>query len=247
VELPDALQQLERQVERGSFFMQASLDEIAGRTSGVEGFVVELVEVLRAKGVLADDDLRRSSADTDADTAPAAGTAPEAGPVEGGEEPELELGPPDAVAGAPPPQPPQWPGIALRVEGDELAPPAQVNCAERMHICHAVCCKLNFALTAEEVDAGKVKWDLGFPYIVRHDADGLCTHNDRATGGCGVYADRPGICRRYSCANDRRIWKDFERMELNSEWLDGHVSEPTRIRLRMDLPLMQATVPPAQD
>jgi hypothetical protein len=74
-------------VERGSFFMQASLDEIAGRTSGVEGFVVELVEVLRAKGVLADDDLRRSSADKDADTAPAAGTAPEAGPVEGAKSP----------------------------------------------------------------------------------------------------------------------------------------------------------------
>jgi Fe-S-cluster containining protein len=238
VEQPDALQQLERQVERGSFFMQASLDEIAGRTSGVEGFVVELVEVLRAKGVLADDDLRPST-----DAASEGDTASEVGAVE-----EVkELGPPDAVAGAPPPQPPQWPGIALRVEGEELAPPARVNCAERMHICHAVCCKLNFALTAEEVDAGKVKWDLGFPYIVRHDADGLCTHNDRATGGCGVYADRPGICRRYSCANDRRIWKDFERMELNSEWLDEHVSEPTRIRLRMDLPLMQTTVPPAQD
>jgi Fe-S-cluster containining protein len=257
VEQPDALQQLERQVERGSFFMQASLDEIAGRTSGVEGFVIELVEVLRAKGVLADDDLRRPGSDTapavdtaaGADTAPEVGsapevdTAPEAGPAE---EPE-ELGPPDAVAGATPPPPPHWPGIALRVEGEQLAPPAQVNCAERMHICHAVCCKLNFALTAEEVDAGKVKWDLGFPYIIRHDADGLCTHNDRATGGCGVYADRPGICRRYSCANDRRIWKDFERMELNSEWLDEHVSEPTRIRLRMDLPLMQATEPPAQD
>jgi Fe-S-cluster containining protein len=113
-----------------------------------------------------------------------------------------------------------------------------------MHICHAVCCKLNFALTAEEVDAGKVKWDLGFPYIVRHDADGLCTHNDRATGGCGVYADRPGICRRYSCANDRRIWKDFEKMELNSEWLDEHLSEPTRIRVA--LPLMQETQPPAR-
>jgi Fe-S-cluster containining protein len=237
VEQPEALQQLERQVERGSLFMQASFEAIAGRTSGVEGFVVELVEVLRAKGVLADDDLRPTGADTEA------GTPPEAGPVEEAEE---VLGPPDAVAGAPSPQPLQWPAIALRVEGEHLEPPAQVNCAERMHICHAVCCKLNFALTAEEVDAGKVKWDLGFPYIVRHDADGLCTHNDRATGGCGVYADRPGICRRYSCANDRRIWKDFERMELNSEWLDEHLSEPTRIRLRMDLPLMQATEPRAQ-
>jgi Fe-S-cluster containining protein len=234
VEQPEALQQLERQVERGSLFMQASFEAIEGRTSGVEGFVVELVELLRAKGVLGDDDLCRPDAGTQTDS------TPEAGPVEEARgEAEEELGPPDASDSPTLPQPVQWPSIALRVEGEQLEPPAQVNCAERMHICHAVCCKLNFALTAEEVDAGKVKWDLGFPYIVRHDADGLCTHNDRATGGCGVYADRPGICRRYSCAKDRRIWKDFERMELNSEWIDKHLSEPTRIRLRVDLPLMQ--------
>jgi Fe-S-cluster containining protein len=241
VEQPEALQQLERQVERGSLFMQASFEAIEGRTSGVEGFVVELVELLRAKGVLADDDLRRPNADTTPETVttPEAGRGEAAVPVEEAEEPEEELGPPDASDSPTSPQPMQWPSIALRVEGEQLAPPARVNCAERMHICHAVCCKLNFALTPQEVDAGKVKWDLGFPYIVRHDADGMCTHNDRATGGCGVYADRPGVCRRYSCANDRRIWKDFERMELNSEWLDKHLSEPTRIRLRVDLPLMQ--------
>ena len=258
MEQPQALEQLERQVERGSLFMQASFEAIAGRTSGVEGYVIELVELLRAKGVLADDDLRRPDAD------PQAGPAPESGPVEKAgttaeagraeeastaaeagraEKVEEELGPPDASGVPTSPQPLQWPSIAFRVEGEQLAPPAQVNCSERMHICHAVCCKLNFALTAEEVDAGKVKWDLGFPYIIRHDADGLCSHNDRATGGCRVYADRPGVCRRYSCAKDRRIWKDFERMELNSEWLDKHLSEPTRIRLRVDLPLMQPEGP----
>jgi hypothetical protein len=52
-------------------------------------------------------------------------------------------------------------------------------------------------------------------------------HNDRRTGGCTVYADRPAICRRWSCANDARIWKDFERMELNVAWLstNGFIGE----------------------
>src|SRR2546423_2618707 len=139
--------------------MQASFEEIAGRTSGVEGFVIELVELLRAKGVLADDDLRRPADADDGSDAPSVdGTAGEAeeGEAEEGEA-EDELGPPDALDGPQSPQPLQWPSIALRVESEHLEPPAQVNCGERMHICHAVCCKLNFALTAEEVDAGKVK------------------------------------------------------------------------------------------
>jgi hypothetical protein len=54
-----------------------------------------------------------------------------------------------------------------------------------------------------------------------------------------VYADRPGVCRHYSCANDERIWKDFENMELNHEWLDANLGDAPRIRLRLDLPLME--------
>jgi Fe-S-cluster containining protein len=131
-----------------------------------------------------------------------------------------------------------WPGIAFRVDPEEPAPPVQVNCAERMHVCHAVCCKLNFALTPEEVEAGKVKWDLGFPYLIRHASNGYCCHNDTATGRCTVYADRPGVCHRYSCANDKRIWKDFDNMVLNEEWIRANLSNQTRITVRAGLPLM---------
>jgi hypothetical protein len=56
------------------------------------------------------------------------------------------------------------PGVALRV--DERAPEPSdviVDCAARMHICHAACCKLNFALSAEEVERGTARWDLGRP------------------------------------------------------------------------------------
>jgi hypothetical protein len=97
-----------------------------------------------------------------------------------------------------------------------------VDCGARMSICQAVCCKLDFALTREEVLAGQVQWDLGRPFFVGRDTNSYCVHNDRRTGGCGVYADRPAICRRWSCANDPRIWKDFDGMELNAEWLSAH-------------------------
>jgi hypothetical protein len=72
-------------------------------------------------------------------------------------------------------------GVALRVDGpaEAEAPTVTVNCAERMPVCHSICCKLDFALTVDEVEAGQVKWDLGRPYQIRHDADGFCTHRHR--------------------------------------------------------------------
>jgi len=118
------------------------------------------------------------------------------------------------------------PAVSLSLEAEESTP-VQVNCAERMPVCHAICCKLDFALTASEVESGTIRWDLGRPYQIRHEADGFCTHRDRETGFCGIYDSRPGICRSYSCAHDKRIWKDFERMELNREWLDGNLSGAT--------------------
>ena len=39
-----------------------------------------------------------------------------------------------------------------------------VSCQERLPICRAICCKLSFGLTAQEVGAGHVKWDIGMPW-----------------------------------------------------------------------------------
>ncbi len=100
-----------------------------------------------------------------------------------------------------------------------------VNCEERMHICKAVCCKLEFALSAAEVEAGQVKWDLGRPYIIRHEANGYCTHNDTQKHCCTLYNHRPSVCKQYSCAGDQRIWKDFDKMELNHEWIEAWTIE----------------------
>jgi len=128
------------------------------------------------------------------------------------------------------------PGVALRVDSEVPADGfVPVNCAERMHVCHAVCCRLHFALSAGEVESGNLKWDLGRPYLIRQDADGACVHNDPETHGCSVYANRPTVCRRYSCANDERIWSDFEKMQLNTAWIEEnlHATDTRLAHVRM--------------
>src|SRR5436853_6118066 len=187
-----ALVRLERQVERGNFFTHTALGLNAIRLSEVESFTYGLIDALIGRGLLSAEDI--------------------SGSVGNIREEILQKG---EIEGC---------GVALRVDSQEEAtrPMVKVDCEARWHICNGVCCKLDFALSQEEVEGGKLKWDLGRPYFIRHESDGLCSHSERGTGRCGVYQDRPAVCRNYSCAHDKRIWKDFEKMELNEEWLTEH-------------------------
>jgi Fe-S-cluster containining protein len=117
------------------------------------------------------------------------------------------------------------PGLALRVDGESDDEYTPVNCEERWHVCKAICCKLDFALNAEEVESGKIKWDMGRPYYIRHEQSCFCTHLNLKTKQCGVYNNRPAVCKKYSCAKDTRIWKDFDKMELYHEWINTHLKE----------------------
>lgn len=112
-------------------------------------------------------------------------------------------------------------GIAMRVDKED-AVFQPVNCMERLHICKGICCKLNFPLSQTEVEGGIVKWDLGKPYYIRHRADGYCCHLG-AEGNCSIYANRPTVCKTYSCYGDERIWKDFDQMVLNEEWINDNL------------------------
>ena len=105
---------------------------------------------------------------------------------------------------------------------------APVDCAARLHVCHAVCCRLRFPLTVEEVESGgPLKWDLGRPYFNRHGA-GRLLPPVRARDARLPASTRSGPqpCRQYSCVGDERIWKDFDAMELNQEWIDEHARAP---------------------
>jgi hypothetical protein len=220
--------ELDRQVVRGSQFTQAVLQRLSWRVSGVEALLGGLVEELVARGVV--------------DPA-ALGLAEDAG------EGHDERGQRDDAGADPAPDPSApmttaqitWPTIAIREDpppgADGDRPEVEVDCAARMHVCRAVCCRLKFPLSAAEVDAGVAKWDIGHPYIVRHRGDGYCVHNDPADHGCTIYADRPRVCRTYSCANDPRIWADFDNMVLNHAWIAEHLGRSDDVFLVADEPV----------
>jgi Fe-S-cluster containining protein len=203
-----ALAELDRQLERGSFFNQAVFQRGFSRLEQVETLLARLVDVLSAQGVVAPDELGFVTSESmNGESAPSL--------EEGGEVPAAEAGEAGIV----------WPSVALRVDDPDepLRAGVEVDCGSRMHICRAVCCRLKFPLSCEEVDSGTVKWDIGHPYVIRHESSGYCTHNDTGTGCCRIYGDRPAVCRRYSCAGDTRIWTDFEGMILNQAWIDEHL------------------------
>ncbi|MFN0085520.1 MAG: YkgJ family cysteine cluster protein [Blastocatellia bacterium] len=111
-------------------------------------------------------------------------------------------------------------GVALTAEekGADGAPlDVEIDCENRLHLCHAACCRLRFALTVRDVEKGRVKWNLGQPYMIRRGADGYCHHLDREHQRCGIYEDRPYVCRAYDCRKDQRIWQDFENRVVSPE------------------------------
>jgi Fe-S-cluster containining protein len=126
--------------------------------------------------------------------------------------------------------------VAIRTDGTAPPVPADaIDCEARLPYCKAVCCRLRFALTVEEIEHGPVKWDLGRPYFNRHSEHGYCHRIDEETLGCTVYEQRPLPCRQYDCSRDPRIWKDFAAYEINQEWIDAHVvAEHSPIELFMD-------------
>ena len=192
--------EIERQLRHASYFTQASLEQHGRLTGKLDVYLTSLIELLLDRGVLDAEDLAKA---VDTNRAQKAEEAKAVYETEG--------------------RLPAWPTVMVRqddpVQPDE--PDVEVDCDARMHVCKAVCCTLPFPLSADEVEAGDVKWDLGHPYVIRHTAGGYCTHNDRSTGGCTVYDKRPSVCRGYSCAHDERIWKDFDNMVLNEEYLSS--------------------------
>ncbi len=239
------IDELDRQVQRGSQFTLAILHRSAQRLGRAEAILGGVLDVLQAKGLVTTDDLDAALAadaaladdDVLADGGLAADDDSDDGRPAGGVDDE----PPSApVVG--------WPSVALRADPDPSPEPAAasaaagpaVDCASRLAVCQAVCCRLRFTLSAEEVDGGAVRWDIGHPYVIRHDARGTCVHNDPATSACSVYADRPQVCRRYDCTLDGRIWKDFDGMVLNEEWITENLG-PRDITVAAVVPAMMPT------
>ena len=101
--------------------------------------------------------------------------------------------------------------VSENVDKYKLTELPVIDCEARIPLCKGRCCKLHFPLSFQDLDEHIVKWDYSRPYAIRQRADGYCVHNDPGTRGCGVYANRPAICRTYDCRKDPRIWDDFEK------------------------------------
>jgi prolipoprotein diacylglyceryltransferase/Fe-S-cluster containining protein len=117
-------------------------------------------------------------------------------------------------------------GLGVRVDPStaskyDASATVGVDCENRLHLCHAACCKLHFALSREDLQEGTIRWDFGNPYLIAQGEDGWCVHLDRRTRACGAYAARPRMCRTYDCSKDPRIWLDFERRIVNPQILDA--------------------------
>jgi len=189
------LANMERQVERGQLFTYTALGEGLAKVGETSAFLFGLIDILLQKGLVTEKEIQSAVSNVHQQMA-------EHGELNG-------------------------PGTMIRLEAsaESEIQVNEVGCKARLPICKAVCCKLNFALTIKEIESALVKWDLGRPYFIRHEDDGYCSHYQRDIGGCSAYADRPGVCRHYSCANDDRIWKDFEKMELNAEWIAANLEQ----------------------
>lgn len=86
-----------------------------------------------------------------------------------------------------------------------------IDCASRLPFCRAACCRLQFALSRQDVEERVVEWEFARPYLIKRKPNGACVHLDERTAGCSVYAQRPLPCRGYDCRQDDRIWTDFEQ------------------------------------
>jgi Fe-S-cluster containining protein len=104
----------------------------------------------------------------------------------------------------------------------------KIDCASRLHLCRAACCRLNLALSRQDIEEGILKWELGDPYMIAKDAEGYCRHLDRTTSRCSVWQHRPIPCRGYDCRKDERIWLDFEK-ELINPHLEAFMSQQGRM------------------
>lgn len=111
----------------------------------------------------------------------------------------------------------QWDGAMATLDPRdkyEVSGP-EINCADRLHLCKASCCRLHFYLSEQDLREHVVRWEISQPYMIRRREDGYCTHNDETTKGCTIHGQRPLVCRSYDCRQDKRIWEDFDAMIPN--------------------------------
>lgn len=182
------IQNLEQQVRGGFLYMHHRANANTSKTLEVTAFAYALIELLIEKGVLTEAELN----DRKRQVAERMGEKFR-----------------DHNMGV----------VRQEPEYDKYSYETQVkiDCENRLHLCRAACCRLQFALSRQDVEEGIVKWDFANPYLIQHNQDGNCVHLDACSHRCSVYEHRPLPCRAYDCRNDSRIWQDFEHKIVSPE------------------------------
>lgn len=96
---------------------------------------------------------------------------------------------------------------------------AKVDCESRLEVCKALCCKIPFALSRQDVDEGIIRWEFGRPYLIAHQSDGYCVHLDKKAYRCTVHNHRPVPCQGFDCKNSEKwkIWQEYDKNIVNPE------------------------------
>jgi hypothetical protein len=118
----------------------------------------------------------------------------------------------------------------FKISKYEFKSAAQIDCGNRIHLCKAVCCKLPLALSKEDIQEGKIQWELSHPYMIARNRDDYCVHHDTANCSCNVYEKRPIPCKGFDCREDKLIWLDFSERIINPAihkkgWLEQMVTQ----------------------
>jgi Fe-S-cluster containining protein len=84
-----------------------------------------------------------------------------------------------------------------------------IDCASRIHLCEARCCRFSVSLSEQDI-RDNIPWVIDQPYMLPRDPKTKkCVCMDEA-GACTIYEKRPASCRVYDCRRDPRVWVDFE-------------------------------------
>ena len=182
IERSDTKPDLRRKVAEGLLYAHSRLSANTGKTLEATSFLYALIELLNEKGLISIDELDERRRTV------------------GQRLVEQMRGKGTGVVF----QDPEYDKYAFDSE-------VEIDCASRIPLCHASCCRLPFALSKQDVREGIVRWDLGQPYMIDQGADGYCDHLDRCAGACTIWKNRPVPCRGFDCRKDKRIWMDFEK------------------------------------
>lgn len=100
--------------------------------------------------------------------------------------------------------------VALTLVDDKRSKPSpDIDCASRIHLCEARCCRFEVSLSKEDLRDG-LPFEVDRPYKLPRDYyTKKCVCMDEQ-GACTVYEKRPASCRVYDCRHDPRVWVDFE-------------------------------------